>query len=185
MGSRNLASTPAAQTPRRQRETLVELVRVRAARVCPWQVMIVASGGAGQRLTASSDVRERATETAQEAAEAWPLALPMHSSHRSFACLVCAAAGRLTEVQHALGHQHLATTKRDARRSGLQKDRDRGIIARRLSLEEAPAPDGCLVDATLPHARQRRLRPFQPGPDFRGNLPAEQGSTFPARHPGR
>ncbi len=59
----------------------------------------------------------------------------------TFARLVSDEAGSLTDVQHALGHQNLATTKVYAQRVGLKKDRYSGGIARRLGLESQPADD--------------------------------------------
>ena len=55
--------------------------------------------------------------------------------------LVSNEAGSLTDVQHALGHQNLATTKVYAQGVGLKKDRYSGAIARRLGLQTLPADD--------------------------------------------
>ena len=65
----------------------------------------------------------------------------MHQSHHSFARLVSDEAGSLTDVQHALGHQNLTTTKVYAQRVGIKKDRYSGAIARRLGLTAPPADD--------------------------------------------
>src|ERR671916_1300610 len=62
----------------------------------------------------------------------------MHQTRHTFARLVSDEAGSLTDVQHALGHQNLATTKVYAQRVGLKKDRYSGAIARRLGLEILP-----------------------------------------------
>ncbi len=65
----------------------------------------------------------------------------LHQTRHTFARLVSDEAGSLTDVQHALGHQNLATTKVYAQRVGLKKDRYSGAIARRLGLESLPADD--------------------------------------------
>lgn len=65
----------------------------------------------------------------------------LHQTRHTFARLVSDEAGSLTDVQHALGHQNLATTKVYTQRVGLKKDRYSGAIARRLGLATRPAGD--------------------------------------------
>ena len=66
----------------------------------------------------------------------------VHQTRHTFARLVSDEAGSLTDVEHALGHQNLATTKVYAQGVGLKKDRSSGVIARRLGLGDARADDG-------------------------------------------
>ena len=88
----------------------------------------------GQPLTAHSFARN----LKDYAREAGLNHIHLHQTRHTFARLVSDEAGSLTDVQHALGHQNLATTKVYAQRVGLKKDRYSGAIARRLGLETLP-----------------------------------------------
>lgn len=92
----------------------------------------------GQPLTAHSFARN----LKDYAKEAGLNHIHLHQTRHTFARLVSDEAGSLTDVQHALGHQNLATTKVYAQRVGLKKDRYSGAIARRLGLEQvSPSSD--------------------------------------------
>ena len=91
----------------------------------------------GQPLTAHSFARN----LKNYAREAGLNHIHVHQTRPTFARLVSDEAGSLTDVQHALGHQNLATTKVYAQGVGLKKDRSSGVIARRLGLGDARADD--------------------------------------------
>lgn len=88
----------------------------------------------GQPLTSHSFARN----LKDYAREAGLNHVHLHQTRHTFARMVSDEAGSLTDVQHALGHQNLATTKVYAQRVGLKKDRYSGAIALRLGLEQAP-----------------------------------------------
>ncbi len=88
----------------------------------------------GQPLTSHSFARN----LKDYAREAGLNHIHLHQTRHTFARMVSDEAGSLTDVQHALGHQNLATTKVYAQRVGLKKDHYSGAIARRLGLETLP-----------------------------------------------
>lgn len=59
----------------------------------------------------------------------------LHQTRHTFARIAAEESGSLAEVQEALGHKDIETTRVYVKRLGLKRDKFSGAIAKRLGIE--------------------------------------------------